>query len=80
MHVFVHSANVRAHDGLHGLTLSLFQQIWSQSVNHNLIVQGLIVELLVQLSVALVSVFLLPIDLLESLHLRLLLAGVVLKH
>lgn len=42
--------------------------------------QGLIVQFLIKLSVALVGVFLLSINLLESLHLRLLLFGVGLEH
>ena len=80
MHILVDSSDVGAYNGLRRLILGLFEQVWPQPVDHYLVVKRLIVQFLVEFSVALMSLSFLLVDVLESLLFFILLASVLLQH
>ena len=80
MNILIDSPDVWAYNSFGWLVLGLFKQVWPQPVNHNLVVERLIIQFLIQLSVALMSLPFLLVDVLESLLLFILLAGVLLQH
>ena len=64
VHVIVYASYVRSHDSLHRLVLSLFKQVWPESIDHDFIMQGLIVEFFVERAIVFMDLPLLAIDLL----------------
>ena len=78
MLVFINITNVRAHNWLCRLTISFLKQVRSQPIDHDLKVQRLIIELLVKLTIALMSRLLALVNALETLKLLMLLLSVLL--
>ena len=77
--ILIDSTNVWPNDGLHRLVLGFLKKVWSQSIDHYLVVQSLIVKFLIQKAIVPVHLPLLAMDLLETLHLLLLLLSVFLQ-
>ena len=80
MHILIDSANIGPHNGLHGLILGFLKQVWPQPLDHNFIVQSLIIKFLVKQAIVFVNLSLLTVDLPESLHFFLLTLRVVLQY
>ena len=66
MDIVVNVSDIAPHNRLRWLFLGLFKQVWSQSVDHDLEVQCLIVQFFIELSVSLMRRFLRLVDALES--------------